>query len=509
MNNVFGQIIYSINCNIDIRFIENGWKKGNGLVGYWSSFDVYPSEPDLSATGEQYMYATKLYPRGSLLTLGCIAEMKSTDNGFEVSNFSIKTITDFGVQFNSQNGSENQNASEIKDVLTTHVGYFENILKKLKGEKNRSKASSWILAKDYESSFTKNAGSVQESIRKNLFYRGNYNTGYNQADFGKKDSVYKDDLLIVNKSDSLLLKVRFNNSLFLDPKKDKDKWIGEGEYTLSIQIADNDGIQYFINTKDDIIKTEDSWYYNAKIVEVPIKLRKEVLSTFPSSKDLFLSFLIQDKKSKDAILEGFVKFQVRYVDELSSSTMNKMEDKKQNIKEVNENLVEYKCKYELDKIDNLSKKRSVFTNKSVVLDVNAEVGHTLLQVCSSNIDGVNGLKFEYCFNKDIAKFEEFAKSHMLFDQVNILFEHDDGINLKTDAISEFLLQDHANSACSYKLFTFENDRRWQILKTNPIKRITMFKDGKELWTQEIEKKYSTSFMNVINCIDNLGITKSK
>ena len=269
------------------------------------------------------------------------------------------------------------------------------------------------------------------------------------------------------------MKVRFNNSLFLDPKKDKDKWIGVGEYTLSIQIADNYGVQYFINTKDDIIKTEDSSsYYNAKIAEIPIKLRKEVLSTFPNSKDLFLSFLIQDKKSKDAILEGFTKFQVHYVDELNSASINKMEDKKQNIKEVNENFVEYTCKYELDKIDNVSKKRSVITNKSAVCDVILEGGHSLFQVCCSNIDGVNGLRFWYCYNnKGIGKFEEFAKSHMLFDQVSILLEHNEEIKLKTDTVSEFLLEDQANSASSNKLFTFENDRRWQILKTNPIKAI--------------------------------------
>ena len=139
-----------------------------------------------------------------------------------------------------------------------------------------------------------------------------------------------------------------------------------------------------------------------------------------------------------------------------------------------------------------------------------EGGHSLFQVCCSNIDGVNGLRFWYCYNnKGIGKFEEFAKSHMLFDQVSILLEHNEEIKLKTDTVSEFLLEDQANSASSNKLFTFENDRRWQILKTNPIKAIILYKNDKVLWTQEIEKRNSKSFLDVINCIDNLGITKSK
>jgi len=35
MNNVFGQMIYTVNFDIDLRFMANGWLKGNGLEGYW------------------------------------------------------------------------------------------------------------------------------------------------------------------------------------------------------------------------------------------------------------------------------------------------------------------------------------------------------------------------------------------------------------------------------------------------------------------------------------------
>lgn len=307
MKDFNGQSVYEIEYKLKLEFISDAWVKAfNGRVYFDKDFSTYDKEPIIEVFGTTTSNS-HLFNKGKIYIFSGTATMENTDNGYILKEYNIIGVDYMGMA----SKYSSQNTSEIKDITTTRFGYFDNVLKELKGEKNKSKASKWILLGDYKSSYTKNADWVQESIRKNLFYRCNYYTGYNQADFGKKDSVYIDDLLVVNKSDSLLMKVRFNNRLFLDPKNEKDKWIGTGEYTLSIQIADNKGIQYFINTQDDIIKTENTDKGIASIAEIPIKLRKDVLSTFPNSENLFLSFLIQDKKSKDALIEGFVKFQVR------------------------------------------------------------------------------------------------------------------------------------------------------------------------------------------------------
>jgi hypothetical protein len=101
------------------------------------------------------------------------------------------------------------------------------------------------------------------------------------------------------------------------------------------------------------------------------------------------------------------------------------------------------------------------------------------------------------------------KSVMLFDQVDILLENDEPISLKTDAPAEYLLQNQAITAWSYKLFTIENDSIWQKLKTNPIKTLRLSINGKVLGTEEIDKNYSKSILKVIDCVDALGIPKSK
>lgn len=191
--------------------------------------------------------------------------------------------------------------------------------------------------------------------------------------------------------------------------------------------------------------------------------------------------------------------------EFNSVSNAKKEDKKE-IKDVSE----YKCSYEMDKIDAFTKKRSVLTKASLFVDEKVQGGHTFFQVSGNNTNGINGLKFWYCINVNgIGKVVEYTKSIMLFDQVEILLENDEQISLNTGAISEFLFQSQVNAAWSFKLFTIEDDSIWQKLKTTPLKTLRLSKNGQELWTREIDKKYSKSFMNVINCVDVLGIPKSK
>lgn len=99
----FGQISYIIEFNVDIRFIANGWKIKEGLLNYWEDFKIYGSEPDVSGL---YYTTTRLFPNGTLVTLACVAEMSSTDNGFEVKRFEVRSFTDHGIVAIPNNDSD-------------------------------------------------------------------------------------------------------------------------------------------------------------------------------------------------------------------------------------------------------------------------------------------------------------------------------------------------------------------------------------------------------------------
>lgn len=137
MNNVFGQMIYTIECDVDIRFIKDGWKTKEGLEGYWSNFKIYGSEPDLSGL---YYYKSILFPRGTFLTLGCVAKLKSTDNGFEVYEFYVNSFTDHGIQSIPNNGNigiEKTAETEPKQttpILQSYVGDLKDGRKEGKGK---------------------------------------------------------------------------------------------------------------------------------------------------------------------------------------------------------------------------------------------------------------------------------------------------------------------------------------------------------------------------------------
>jgi len=242
-------------------------------------------------------------------------------------------------------------------------------------------------------------------------------------------------------------------------------------------------------------------------------LTKEELELF-ASKDLlkfqasfryFPDYPVVEENIKSKSVDKLRKDAACMLDEFNLAYNTKKEDKKE-IKDV----AEYKCSYEMDKIDGFTKKRNVLTNAALLYDKKLDGGHCFFQVCGCNNNGVNGLKFHYCINVNgIAQIEEVIKGVMLFDQVEILLENDESISLKTDAVSEFLLQSEVNTAWSFKLFTIENDSIRQKLKTVPLKSLRLSMNGKILWTQEIDKEYSKSFMNVINCVDALGIPKTK
>lgn len=242
-------------------------------------------------------------------------------------------------------------------------------------------------------------------------------------------------------------------------------------------------------------------------------LTKEELELF-ASKDLlkfraifkyFPDYPVVEENIKSKSVEKIRKDAACMLDEFNLASNTKKENKK----EIND-VTEYNCSYEMDKIDGFTKKRNVLTKAALLYDKKVDGGQCFFQVSGCNNNGVNGLKVDYCLNViGIAQIEENLKAIMLFDQVEILLENDEPISLKTDAVSEFLLQSQVNTAWSFKLFTNENDSIWQKLKAIPLKTLRLSMKGKELWTQEIEKKYSKSLINVINCVDALGIPKAK
>jgi len=257
----------------------------------------------------------------------------------------------------------------------------------------------------------------------------------------------------------------------------------------------NDGLGYdykitsFSLTKDELLSfaSKDLLKFRADFKHFP---------DYPIVENEFNSKSI-DKIRKDASC---------ILDEFNSVRNTKKDDKKEKM-----DLVEYKCGYEIDKIDEFNKKRIVLTRAAIIFDDKLNGGHTYFQVCGSNLNSVNGLKFYRCFN--VNRFDEVdqtnVKNLMLFDQVELLLENDDVISLKNDVVSEYLIQNQANSAWSYKLFTIDNDSIWQKLKSNPLKMIKLSMNGKDLGLKKIDNIYSKSIINAINCIDILGINKSK
>jgi len=292
MNNILGQMIYTINCDIDIKFTSDGWKKGNGLEGYWSSFYVYPSEPNLSASGEQFMYGTKLYKQGTFLTLGCVAEMNNTDNGFEVEKLSINTITNRGIGPISNQGDmivthSNQGSSYYSK--SSHIGHFNNE----------------VEGKEYT---TRYLDKKSPSIDKNLFYKFT-DIGIFGARFCGLEN-FKDDKLIVKKGDTLSLEL-----ICLKFKKGNLNWDGKKtEYLFSVQIEDNSGQEYFLETFDQDLTIRKCDPSVASLVDyeivIPILIDPKKMLLLPTDKDLFLSVLVKGKTEKESIWEGFLKFNI-------------------------------------------------------------------------------------------------------------------------------------------------------------------------------------------------------
>ncbi len=167
--------------------------------------------------------------------------------------------------------------------------------------------------------------------------------------------------------------------------------------------------------------------------------------------------------------------------------------------------IEYTCKYSIDEIDGFTKKRTVFTNGGPLLDVTEGVKRIWINAVGNNTNGVNGVRFEWGFMSSGTYDKNEVQNVLKFDQVDLLLDNEKIITLTNKEVSKFFSGDYC---ISYKLFTM-NDSLWTELKSVPLKKLKFSFNNEDVFSPDIERKYSKSIMNVINCIDVLGILKSK
>lgn len=237
-------------------------------------------------------------------------------------------------------------------------------------------------------------------------------------------------------------------------------------------------------------------------------LTKENLLLF-ASKDLlkfqadfkyFPDYPIVEEDIKTKSVEKIRKDASCILDELNSAPSAKKEGKN-DIKEV-----VYECKYTKDVKDAFTKKRIVDSNGSTIYDFKEANNRLWLTVVGNNTNGMNGIQLEWGVWSSDKIDKTAAQDALKFSQVDILLENEDIINLTNNELPKFVNQ--GDYYISYKLFTV-NDSIWGKLKTVPFKSLRLTLNNESVFSEEIDKKYTNSFMNVINCIDVLEIPKSK
>lgn len=108
LRDYFGQSVYEVDFELTVQFLVDAWKVGDNMRGYWGNkFSVYLSKP----TSGLYMDEVKYFPRGTVLTLGCKSSLANSDNGYELKDYDIKTISNFGVKQLASPGSEVSNSN--------------------------------------------------------------------------------------------------------------------------------------------------------------------------------------------------------------------------------------------------------------------------------------------------------------------------------------------------------------------------------------------------------------
>ncbi|HYD21308.1 MAG TPA: hypothetical protein VEB40_07540 [Flavipsychrobacter sp.] len=91
MREINGQPVYEIQFDLILQFKVDGWVVGNHLDpgGFWKpGFNVATKQPTLGAFE---MAVAEYFPQGTTIKFGCTANMESTDNGYQLKNYVIRT----------------------------------------------------------------------------------------------------------------------------------------------------------------------------------------------------------------------------------------------------------------------------------------------------------------------------------------------------------------------------------------------------------------------------------
>jgi len=198
-------------------------------------------------------------------------------------NSSFKTNTSIN---SLQNESSNNDYPQ--SLKTSHIGHFN------KGN-DFSEYTTNFIQKD------------ATSLTKNLFHQGSH-ISYLKAKFGRNDN-YKNDELTIKQGDTLLFNMTCAKYDF--SKKD---WDGKKvDYLLSIQIEDNSGKEYLVETYDQPLNIrvyDESTSMYKYCIDIPIKIDPIKMLSIPAKQDLYFNFLVKAKTEKKSVFEGFLKFHI-------------------------------------------------------------------------------------------------------------------------------------------------------------------------------------------------------
>jgi len=294
MKNMNGQSVYEIDYKLKLEFISDAWVKSfYGRVYFDKNFTTFDREPIIEVfdtkTSNSY-----LFNKGKVYLFSGTATLENTDNGYRLKDYDIKKVDYVGMS--SQQYSEARGASNpIIRQTTTHKGFFFD---KIPGE---SYFSRYIINRDESSS---------PSIHKNIFFK-EVGAVLRGEKFGIKDK-YNNDELVINKGESLILNLKIGGDVikYRSPLY-SGVWIGNGEYTITIQVEDSNGKECYRDSWERVVKTRDADITEAGSYNEIIKISPEKLQSFPERTDLYLSFFVQGKNKKQMV-EGFLKFKVEY-----------------------------------------------------------------------------------------------------------------------------------------------------------------------------------------------------
>jgi hypothetical protein len=174
--------------------------------------------------------------------------------------------------------------------------------------------------------------------------------------------------------------------------------------------------------------------------------------------------------------------------------------------DVSNDYIKYECKYTRDVVDPFTKIRIVDTQVGTLYDI-TDGPELWINAVGNNSNGVNGIQFEWGMKipDNTTVDQTKVQSAMKFDQVDLLLENEKIVSFSDKADPKFVHRLNLN--ISYKLFPIADSTCLELTKS-PVKNIRLLLSNEVVDLHSVDKKYSKSVINVINCINALGLHKS-